>query len=68
LQQRAAREGKMRFGESVDRRGRGHTRHEALRALAHKWLKIILAMRRTATPYSEDTYVASRRRRLSKTV
>jgi len=49
-------------------RARGHTHHEALRALTHKWLKIILAMRRTATPYSEDTYAASRRRRLSKAV
>jgi hypothetical protein len=50
------------------RREHGHTHHEALRALAHKWLKIILAIRRTGTPYSEETYAASRRRRLSKAV
>ena len=44
----------------------GHNHHAALRALAHKWLKIILAMRRTGTPYNEEIFVASQRRYLSK--
>lgn len=34
-------------------RASGHSHHSALRALAHKWLKIILAMRRTGTLYDE---------------
>jgi len=40
--------------------GRGH--HAALRAVAHRWLKIILAMRRTGTPYNEAVFIHSQRR------
>jgi transposase len=40
--------------------GCGH--HAALRAVAHKWLKIILAMRRTGTPYDEAIFINSRKR------
>lgn len=47
-------------------RAKGHKHHAALRALAHKWLKIILAMRRTGTPYDETLFIHSQRRRLSQ--
>ncbi|MCD6394838.1 MAG: IS110 family transposase [Planctomycetes bacterium] len=47
-------------------RDSGHNHHEALRALAHKWLKILLAMKRTGTPYNESVFVNSQRRYLSK--
>ncbi len=40
--------------------GGGH--HAALRAVAHKWLKIILAMRRSGTPYHEALFINSRQR------
>jgi len=46
--------------------GRGH--HAALRAVAHRWLKIILAMRRTGTPYDEALFTHSQRRHLSGAV
>jgi transposase len=46
-------------------RASGHGHHAALRALAHKWLKIILAMRRTAAPYDANIFANSRRRQLS---
>lgn len=46
-------------------RASGHSHHEALRALAHKWLKIILALRRTGTPYNEAVFVNSQRRHCS---
>jgi transposase len=49
-------------------RAAGHGHHAALRALAHKWLKIILAMRRTGTPYNEAVFVNSQRRHLSPAV
>jgi transposase len=42
----------------------GHRHHAALRALAHKWVKIILAMLRTNTPYDEAVFLTSRRRYL----
>lgn len=48
-------------------RSSGHHHHAAVRALAHKWLKIILAMKRSATPYNEATFTQSRHRYLSKT-
>jgi len=48
-------------------RNSGHNHHAALRALAHKWLKIILAMRRTGTRYNEQTFINSQRRYLLKT-
>ncbi|HUW18950.1 MAG TPA: IS110 family transposase [Sedimentisphaerales bacterium] len=47
-------------------RNSGHNHHAALRALAHKWLKIILAMRRTGTLYNEQTFTNSQRRYLLK--
>jgi transposase len=49
-------------------RAAGHGHHAALRALAHKWLKIILAMRRTGTPYNEAVFINSQRRHLSQTM
>ena len=45
-------------------RQRGHTHHQALRALAHRWLKILLAMRRTGSTYDENIFVNSQRRYL----
>ncbi len=49
-------------------RASGHGHHAALRALAHKWLKIILAMRRGGTRYDETRLSHSRdRQRLSPT-
>jgi transposase len=47
-------------------RDSGHNHHEALRALAHKWLKILLAMKRTGKPYNESIFVNSQRRYLLK--
>ena len=44
----------------------GHKHHQALRALAHKWLKIILAMQRNNAPYIEAVFVESQQRYLSK--
>jgi len=40
-------------------RARGHKHHHALRELAHKWLKIILALQRTGQRYNEQRYVKS---------
>lgn len=45
-------------------RASNHGHHAALRALAHKWVKIILAMRRTGTPYDDDKYTHSCSQRL----
>lgn len=45
-------------------RDSGHKHHAALRALAHKWLKILMAMRRTGTPYNESVFVNSQRKYL----
>ena len=42
----------------------GHRHHAAVRALAHKWVKIILAMLRNGTPYDEAIFLNSRRRYL----
>ncbi len=42
----------------------GHHHHAAVRALAHKWVKIILAMLRTNTPYDEAVFLNSRHRYL----
>jgi len=47
-------------------RAKGRSHHKALRALAHKWLKIILAMWRTGTPYNEAVFRASQERYLLK--
>jgi len=43
-------------------RAKGHKHHQALRELAHKWVKIILALQRTGQPYDEDTFVNSQRK------
>jgi len=48
-------------------RARGHKHHAALRALAHCWLKILLAMRQSGSAYNEDIFVNSQRRYLLKT-
>jgi len=48
-------------------RASGHTHHQALRALAHKWLKILLAMQRNGTPYNEAVFLNSRRAYLLQT-
>jgi len=54
--------------ELYDRhRSKGRAHHQALRALAHRWLKIILAMWRTGTPYNEAVFRASQARNLLKT-
>jgi hypothetical protein len=45
-------------------RTRGHGHHAALRALAHRWLKIILAMQRTGSRYNEAQFTHSRARYL----
>ena len=42
-------------------RASGHRHHESLRAVAHKWVKIILAMRKTGEPYDESRFGHSRR-------
>ncbi len=48
------------------RRERGHGHHAALRALAHKWLKILLALHRTGARYDEGIYRHSCERYLLK--
>jgi hypothetical protein len=40
-------------------RGRGHRHHEALRALAAKWLKIIFVLWQRQTPYREEYHLAT---------
>ncbi|TAL08546.1 MAG: hypothetical protein EPO02_12600, partial [Nitrospirae bacterium] len=49
-------------------RASGHGHHAALRALAHKWLKIILAMQRTGMRYDEAKFIHSRERYLLNAV
>ena len=49
-------------------RDSGHSHHRALRALAHKWIKIILAMNRTGCPYIEAVYVENQQRYLQKSL
>lgn len=49
-----------------NQRKSGHRHHAALRALAHKWVKVLLAMKRTGTPYDESVFVNSQRRYLLK--
>ena len=51
----------------ASQRASGHKHHAAVRALAHKWLKIILAMKRSGTPYNEAVFTEARRRYLLKT-
>jgi len=40
-------------------RARGHSHHQALRALGAKWLKIIFVMWRDRTPYDENYHLAN---------
>lgn len=40
-------------------RARGHSHHQALRALASKWLKIIFVMWRDHVPYDENYHLAN---------
>ena len=40
----------------------GHKHHAAVRSLAHKWLKILLAMKRTGSHYDESIFLDSKRR------
>ena len=40
----------------------GHKHHAAVRALAHKWVKIIERIKRTNSRYVEAVYVASQER------
>jgi len=42
-----------------DQRAKGHSHHEALRALGAKWLKIIFVMWRDHKPYNEDYHLAN---------
>ena len=45
----------------------GHKHHAALRALAHRWLKILLALKRSQQRYNEEIFLHSQRRyRLQK--
>jgi len=46
----------------LKQRASGRKHHQALRALAHKWVKIILAMRRTGRPYDQAVFLNSRTR------
>jgi transposase len=42
-----------------DHRAKGHSHHQALRALGAKWLKIIFVMWRDHKPYNEDYHLAN---------
>jgi hypothetical protein len=43
-------------------RAKGHKYHQTLRELAHKWVKIILALQRTGQAYEEHVFVNSQRK------
>jgi transposase len=50
----------QQFARYYNRKRReGKTHHQALRCLAHLWLKIIFAMWRDRTEYTEDRHLAS---------
>ena len=49
-------------------RGEGRRHHQALRAVAHKWVRIILAMKRTGTCYDERIFIHSQALRRSQAV
>lgn len=42
-----------------DQRAKGHNKHQALRSLGAKWLKIIFVMRRDHKPYDENYHLAN---------
>lgn len=44
-------------------REKGSSQHEAIRSLAYRWIRIITACWKNRTPYSEETYLESLRRR-----
>jgi len=50
-----------------EQRACGHKHHATVRALAHKGVKIILAMKRSGAPYNDAVFAQSRRRYLLKT-
>jgi transposase len=45
--------------EFYQQQRKSHSHHQALRALAHKWVKIILALKRTGRPYEDAIYCQS---------
>ena len=40
-----------------EKRALGKRHHEALRMVAHKWVKVIFAMRRDQTVYDEESHL-----------
>jgi transposase len=44
-------------------REKGSSQHEAIRSLAYRWIRIITACWKNRTPYSEETYLESLKRR-----
>jgi len=57
-----------RLNRQIDQRDRQiNQHHAALRALAHRWLKILLALKRSQQRYNEEIFLHSQRRyRLQK--
>ena len=49
-----------------DQRAKGHSKHESLRALGAKWLKIIFVMWRDHKPYDENYHLASIARQMMR--
>jgi transposase len=49
-----------------DQRARGHSKHESLRALGAKWLKIIFVMWRDHKPYDENYHLANIARQMMR--
>lgn len=49
-----------------DQRAKGHSKHQALRALGAKWLKIIFVMWRDHKPYDENYHLANIARQLMR--
>src|SRR5690606_39533639 len=43
-------------------RQRGHDHHQAIRALAYQWIRILTRCWAAHTPYCEDTYLQALRR------
>ena len=49
-----------------NQRAKGHSKHESLRALGAKWLKIIFVMWRDHKPYDEDYHLANIARQMMR--
>jgi transposase len=49
-----------------DQRAKGHSKHESLRALGAKWLKIIFVMWRNHKPYDENYHLANIARQMMR--